>query len=86
MTESEAERLEAALNGKEIARLMANPGYDAAVKAVRDAIVDTWSRAQSTTEREQAWHMLQALDYLQVGLKAYANNGTLDHFKASGRL
>ena len=85
MNQSDADRLETALNGKEIARLMANPGYDVAVKAVRDAIVDTWSRAQSTTERESAWHTLQAFDQLQVGLKSFAANGVLDHKKLLGR-
>ena len=86
MEQSDAERLETALNGKEMARLMANPGYEVAVNAVREAIVETWGRAQSVTEREAAWQTLQALDLLQTGLKAFAHNGQLDHFKAIGRL
>ena len=85
MNQSDADRLETALNGKEIARLMANPGYDVAVKTVREFIVAGWAKAQNTDDRERAWYLLQALDALQIGLKGFAANGEFDHFTMTGR-
>jgi hypothetical protein len=83
--ESDAERLQTALEGKELARIMASPGYDVAMNAVRNSIVNGWEAATDPAAREQAWHLLQALKTLEIGLKTFASNGVFDYRALTGR-
>lgn len=83
-TETESERLTQALNGKELGRVLASPGYEVAMNAVRNSIVGGWENANDPAAREQAWHLLQALKVLQIGLESFAANGEFDYHQLTG--